>query len=108
MEKKKAKFTTPYTALIRRSVDEYVAICLELNVSARGADLPEVEKNLKHAAEDYLEYAKETALEIEPISIKELAEFLRDTSIAEPERKMKKRYFHNIHQTKRYCTTVFR
>ncbi|MBI4640900.1 MAG: hypothetical protein HY731_09405 [Candidatus Tectomicrobia bacterium] len=96
IERKTVKVMTPYTALIRRSVNEYVAICLELNVSARGADLPEVEKNLKHAAEDYLEYAKETALEIEPISIKELTEFLRDTSIAEPERKRKKRYFHTL------------
>ena len=35
----------PYTVIIRRSKLEYVGLCLELNVSARGADLPEVEVN---------------------------------------------------------------
>lgn len=34
-----------YTAIIRKSRLEYVAVCLELNVSARGEDLPDVEKN---------------------------------------------------------------
>gem|GEM_PF-4160988 len=33
-----------YTAIIRKSQLEYVAVCLELNVSARGEDLPDVEK----------------------------------------------------------------
>jgi hypothetical protein len=31
-----------YTALIRKSKLEYVAICLELNLSARGEDLADV------------------------------------------------------------------
>jgi hypothetical protein len=34
-----------YTAIVRKSRLEYVAICLELNVSARGEDLVSVEKN---------------------------------------------------------------
>ncbi|KKM23154.1 hypothetical protein LCGC14_1618000, partial [marine sediment metagenome] len=48
-----------YTAIVRKSRLEYVAICLELNVSARGEDLASVEKNLKNAIELYLEDIKE-------------------------------------------------
>jgi len=33
-----------YTAIIRKSKLEYVAICLELNVSASGVDLSDIEK----------------------------------------------------------------
>ena len=69
-----------YTAIIRKSKLEYVAICLELNVSARGDDLADVEKNLKAAIEIYLEALKEypqTARS--PIPTDELIEFLRDT-----------------------------
>jgi len=69
-----------YTAIIRKSNLEYVAICLELNVSARGDDLANVEKNLKAAIELYLEDLKEypeTARS--PIPTDELIEFLRDT-----------------------------
>ena len=44
-----------YTTIIRKSKLEYVAICLELNVSARGEDLVDVEKNLRAAIELYTE-----------------------------------------------------
>ena len=70
----------PYTVIIRKSELEYVGVCLELNVSARGADLPEVEENLKNAINDYLKYAVETKLTPIPILVEELVEFLRDTS----------------------------
>ncbi len=69
-----------YTALIRKSKLEYVAVCLELNVTARGEDLANVEKNLKNAIETYLEDVKgypETV--ISPIPTEELIEFLTDT-----------------------------
>ena len=69
-----------YTAIIRKSRLEYVAVCLELNVTARGEDLPTVEKNLKAAIELYLEDIKahpETV--VSPIATDELIEFLRDT-----------------------------
>jgi len=72
-----------YTAIVRKSRLEYVAICLELNVSARGEDLADVEKNLRAAIELYLADIKEypdTA--VSPISIDDFVEFLRDT---EPE-----------------------
>ena len=72
-----------YTAIIRKSKLEYVAICLELNVSARGDDLPNVEKNLKAAIELYLGDVKEhPETVVSPILTDELIEFLRDT---EPE-----------------------
>jgi predicted RNase H-like HicB family nuclease len=72
-----------YTAIIRKSRLEYVAVCLELNVSARGEDLPDVEKNLREAIELYLEDVRENPeTPISSMSTEELIEFLRDT---EPE-----------------------
>lgn len=75
----------PYTFIIRKSKLEYVAVCMELNVSARGSDLPEVERNLMNAIKDYLECAQEESTIIEPIPLDELVEFLRDTSPWGPE-----------------------
>jgi predicted RNase H-like HicB family nuclease len=72
-----------YTALIRKSKLEYVAICLELNLAARGEDLADVEKNLRAAIELYQEDIKEhPETVVSPVSPEELIEFLRDT---EPE-----------------------
>jgi predicted RNase H-like HicB family nuclease len=72
-----------YTAIICKSKIEYVAICLELNLSARGEDLADIEKNLRTAIELYLEDMKEPPETVmSPISPGELIEFLRDT---EPE-----------------------
>lgn len=72
-----------YTAIVRKSKLEYVAICLELNVSARGADLADVEKNLRTAIELYLVDIKEhPETAVSSISADEFIEFLRDT---EPE-----------------------
>jgi predicted RNase H-like HicB family nuclease len=80
MEKKMKK---TYTAIIRKSRLEYVAICLELNVSARGEDLAAVEKNLRAAIELYLEdIQKYPETIVSHISTEELIEFLKDT---EPE-----------------------
>lgn len=73
------QFKKPYTVLIRKGEFEYVGICLELNVSARGKNLAEVERNLKNAINDYIDYARDTNLTIEPIPPYELIEFLRDT-----------------------------
>lgn len=78
-----SKSQKKFTAIIRKSKLEYVAVCLELNVTARGGDLVEVEKNLRAAIELYLEDIKshpETV--VVPISTEEFIEFLRDT---EPE-----------------------
>ena len=70
-----------YTAIIRKSKFEYVALCLELNVSARGDDLADVEKNLKSAIELYLEDVKEHPGTVtSPVPTHEFIEFLRDTA----------------------------
>ncbi len=45
----------PYTVIVRKSKLQYVAVCLELNVSACGDTLAEVEIALKEAIELYLE-----------------------------------------------------
>lgn len=72
-----------YTAIVRKSKLEYVAICLELNVTASGEDLASVEKNLREAIELYLEDLKDNPETVtSPISIEEFIEFLKDT---EPE-----------------------
>ena len=72
-----------YTVIVRKSRLEYVAVCLELNVSARGEDLADVEKNLKNAIELYLEDIKENdSTIVSPISVEDFIEFLRDS---EPE-----------------------
>jgi predicted RNase H-like HicB family nuclease len=51
-----------YTAMVRKSKLEYVAVCLELNVSARGVELAAVEKNLPSAIELYLQDIVENKL----------------------------------------------
>jgi len=72
-----------YTAIVRKSRLEYVAVCLELNVSATGEDLAAVEKNLRYAIELYLEDIKEhPETMVSHVPIEEFIEFLRDT---EPE-----------------------
>ncbi len=72
-----------YTAIVRKSKLEYVAVCLELNLTARGDDLAEVEKNLRTAIEVYQEDIKKHPETVSsPISTEEFIEFLRDT---EPE-----------------------
>lgn len=72
-----------YTAIVRKSKLEYVAICLELNVSARGEDLASVERNLRDAIELYLEDVhNHPETSVSHISTEEFIEFLRDT---EPE-----------------------
>ena len=72
-----------YTAIVRKSKLEYVAVCMELNVTARGDDLAEVEKNLRTAIELYQEDIKKHPETVSsPISTEEFIEFLKDT---EPE-----------------------
>jgi predicted RNase H-like HicB family nuclease len=78
-----------FTAIVRKSQLEYVAVCLELNVAARGDTLADVEKNLKDAIESYLSELKNHPETVsEPIPIAEFIEFLRDTEpdwVKEPE-----------------------
>jgi predicted RNase H-like HicB family nuclease len=69
-----------FTGIVRKSKLEYVAICLELNVSVRGDTLADVEKNLKDAIELYLSDLNDNPETVSgPIPIEEFIEFLRDT-----------------------------
>jgi predicted RNase H-like HicB family nuclease len=69
-----------FTGIVRKSKLEYVAVCLELNVSARGDTLADVEKNLKDAIELYLSDLNDHPETVsEPILIEDFIEFLRDT-----------------------------
>ena len=72
-----------YTVIVRKTTIEYVAVCLDLNIAARGEDLVSVEKNLRAAIELYLEEVKEHPdTVVSPMQIEEFIEFLKDT---EPE-----------------------
>ena len=51
-----------YTAMVRKSKLEYVAVFLELNVLARGVELAAVEKNFASAIELYFQDIVENKL----------------------------------------------
>lgn len=69
-----------FTAIVRKSKLEYLAICLELNVSARGDNLADVEKNLRSAIELYLEDVQQNPeTVVESVSSRDLIEFIKDT-----------------------------
>lgn len=69
-----------YTAIVRKSELEYVAICLELNITARGSDLEDVERNLRDAIKLYLEDIEEfPETQVSAVTSEELIEFLQDT-----------------------------
>lgn len=71
-----------YTAIVRKSSSEYIAVCLELNLVAQGADLAEVERNLREAIESYLEeLSNSPETVVEPMPIQEFIEFLNDTEL---------------------------
>ena len=67
-----------FTSVIRKSEEAYVGVCLEVNVAAQGKYIPDVERNLADAMQELLSYAEETNMEIEPMSIADLIEFLED------------------------------
>ncbi|MFH0789569.1 MAG: hypothetical protein V2B13_18415 [Pseudomonadota bacterium] len=78
-----------FTAIVRKSKLEYVAVCLELNAAARGDNLADVERNLKETIELYLSDVQDHQETIvEPMRIEDFIEFLRDTEpdwVKEPE-----------------------
>jgi len=106
MKRRKKSVKKKYTAIIRKSKIEYVAICLELNLSARGETLAEVEKNLRTAIELYQEDVKEhPETVVSPVSLQELIEFLRDTEpewYKEPEKGLILRPF-EVHEVPSYA-----
>ncbi len=66
-----------FTILIKKCELAYVAVCLEINVSAQGETIPETLENLKNAIESYLSVAKEW-IEIDKMPAKDLIEFLEE------------------------------
>lgn len=69
-----------FTAIVRKSKLEYIAICLELNVSARGDTLADVEKNLRSAIELYMDDVQQhPETVVESVSSSDLIEFIKDT-----------------------------
>jgi predicted RNase H-like HicB family nuclease len=66
-----------YSAILKKSGKQYLALCLELGVVGSGATSLSAKKSLQDAIESYLDYAKEENLSDErPVSVKELHEFL--------------------------------
>jgi predicted RNase H-like HicB family nuclease len=51
--------TFPFTAIIEREGDKFVALCPELDVASQGADIAEARYNLREAVELFLEVASE-------------------------------------------------
>jgi len=93
-----------FTSIIRKSEKAYVGVCLEVNVAAQGKNVPDVERNLLNAVQELLSYAEETDIEIEPMGITDLIEFLEDTSLIEKQRVGDKlqRSFHEVIEVPSY------
>ena len=67
-----------YSAVLKKSGNQYLALCLELGVVGGGNTPAMAKKILRDAIETYLDYAKEEGLSNErPVSLKELHEFLK-------------------------------
>jgi len=67
-----------YTAVIKKSGKNYVALCLELNACSQGESIEEAKEMLKDAICEYLSYMKEKGIEkeIKPVPLNVLKEFL--------------------------------
>jgi predicted RNase H-like HicB family nuclease len=77
-----------YSAILKKSGTQYLALCLELGVVGSGNTPTSAKKCLQDAIESYLEYAREEGLPDErPISIKELHEFLYYDDLFKEEKK---------------------
>lgn len=74
-----------FTAVLRKSGKQFVALCLELGIVGCGTTRPQALRSLQAALDSYLEYAGETGLpNTRPIAIRDLHEFLFYDSLAKP------------------------
>ena len=55
--------TCAYTAIIKKSGDFYVGLCLELNVASQGDNIEEATRMLQEACQEYLSFVKEEGIE---------------------------------------------
>lgn len=75
--KNKQASSLAFSVVIKRVDNQYVALCLDIDVSSVGSTLEEAEKNILDAIISYLEYAHDTNLETKrPVPLKALKEFL--------------------------------
>jgi predicted RNase H-like HicB family nuclease len=66
-----------YTAVLKKSGKQFVALCLELGVIGCGKTRPQAMQSLRAAVDSYLDYATEVGLpETRPVAIQQLTEFL--------------------------------
>lgn len=65
-----------YTILIKKSNGHFIALCLELNVSAQGESLIEAKEEIIQAIEEYVVFNKETGVTSALLDIETLKEFL--------------------------------
>lgn len=74
-----------YTAILKKSGKQFVALCLELGVVGIGTTRPQALQSLQAAIDSYLDYAEDVGLPTSrPVAISELHEFLFYDSSAKP------------------------
>jgi len=66
-----------YTAVLKKSGKQFVALCLELGVVGSGDTRSQAIQNLRAAIDSYIDYAAEVGLpETRPVAIQQLSDFL--------------------------------
>jgi len=65
-----------YTILIKKFNGHFVALCLELNVSAQGENLIEVKNEMAKAIEEYTAFNRETNITSALLDLDTMKEFL--------------------------------
>jgi predicted RNase H-like HicB family nuclease len=66
-----------YTAVLKKSGKQFVALCLELGVIGCGKTRPQAMQSLRAAIDSYIDYAAEVGLsKTRPVAIQLLSEFL--------------------------------
>lgn len=74
-----------FTAVLKKSGNQFVALCLELGVVGCGDTRPKAMHSLRAAIDSYLDYAADAGLpESRPVAIQELHEFLFYDQRAKP------------------------
>ena len=68
------------TGIIKKTGDQYVALCLEINVCSQGDSIEDARRMLHEACDEYLAYMKDEGLEreIKTVPLDVLRDFLMD------------------------------
>lgn len=82
-----------YTILIKKFNNHFVALCIELNISAQGDTLVEARQELAKAIQLYQDYSSQTNIHSAPLDMATLREFLtadeQETQSVEVDQKFK-------------------